>query len=142
MPTYVYTCTCCKKLQDVIKPLALIDRAEVCDECHLVMQRTIQAPLVRGDYPGYTCPITGDWIEGRRAHQENLKKHGCRVQEPGEKEEFLRRRGQEEKEFDAKIEATTEEFVTNLPEPKRAQLYNELSAGADCAITRSTVTPN
>lgn len=141
MPTYVYKCPTCEKMPDVIKPLALIDRVEQCDECLLVMSRVICAPIVRGDYAGYCCPVSGDWIEGKRAHQENLKKHGCRVQEPGEKEAFIKQKARDEAEFDAKIEATAEEFVEKLPESKKAQLYNELSAGADVALSRSTVTP-
>lgn len=42
------------------------------------------------DYEGYTCPITDKWIEGKTAHKENLKVHGCRVFEKGELEEFKR----------------------------------------------------
>ncbi len=41
------------------------DRGEVC------------APLITPDTPGYASPITGEWIEGRRARREDLKKHGC-----------------------------------------------------------------
>lgn len=40
------------------------------------------------DYEGYTCPITDKWVEGRAAHKENLRQHGCRVFEKGELEEF------------------------------------------------------
>tara|TARA_R110000787_G_C13367192_1_gene440537 strand:+ start:883 stop:1206 length:324 start_codon:yes stop_codon:yes gene_type:complete len=43
-------------------------------------------PKVIGDYAAYECPVTGSVIEGRRAHTENLKRTGCRLLEPGEKE--------------------------------------------------------
>lgn len=141
MPIYAYHCPTCRTSQDVFKPLAELERVEVCPGCHLAMTRKLSAPMVLGDYPGYTCPITGDWIEGRKAHQENLKKHGCRVMEPGEKEEFQRRKAAEEASFDKAIEATTEEFVEKLPEGKKAELYNELSAGATFVADRATVTP-
>jgi hypothetical protein len=30
-----------------------------------------------GDTPGYTSPVTGEWIEGRRARRYDLEKHNC-----------------------------------------------------------------
>lgn len=35
------------------------------------------APRITPDTPGYHSPITGEWIEGRAARREDLKKHGC-----------------------------------------------------------------
>lgn len=100
------------------------------------MVRHISAPAVLGDYPGYNCPITGDWIEGRRAHQENLKKHGCRVYEPGETEQTRARMAFEEKQLEASIESTVEEFVEKLPARKREQLAIELENGADVGVVK------
>ena len=34
-------------------------------------------PMVIGDTPGYQSPVTGEWIEGRRARRYDLQKHGC-----------------------------------------------------------------
>lgn len=34
-------------------------------------------PKVFGDLPGYASPITGEWIEGRRARKYDMEKHGC-----------------------------------------------------------------
>lgn len=45
-------------------------------------------PQISADYEAYDCPVTGEIIEGRRAHRENLKKQGCRILEPGEREQF------------------------------------------------------
>ena len=39
--------------------------------------RGIPTPQVFGDYPGYQSPITGDWIEGRRARKYDMERHGC-----------------------------------------------------------------
>ncbi len=47
------------------------------------------------DYEAYECPVTGNMIEGRSAHRENLKQHGCRIFEPGEREQFIRDRPRE-----------------------------------------------
>ena len=63
---------------------------------------------VSPDYHGYACPITGRWIEGRAAHRENLKRHGCRLQEKGEKEAFLKER---QKEMDRERKQFVREMV-------------------------------
>lgn len=34
-------------------------------------------PMTFGDYPGYQSPVTGDWIEGRRARRYDMEKHDC-----------------------------------------------------------------
>ena len=39
--------------------------------------RPLQMPRVFGDYPAYQSPVTGEWIEGKQARKEDLKKHGC-----------------------------------------------------------------
>jgi len=41
-------------------------------------------PMIVSDYEAYECPVTGDMIEGRHAHSENLKRNDCRLLEPGE----------------------------------------------------------
>lgn len=37
----------------------------------------VPIPRVFGDFEGYASPVTGEWIEGRRARAADLKKHGC-----------------------------------------------------------------
>ena len=136
MPMYAYKCGGCGGLQDVFKPIRLIDMAEPCSRCQTLMDRQIAAPAVLGDYPGYSCPITGDWIEGRRAHHENLKKHGCRVYEPGETEQQQSAAMAAETALEASVEATVEEFIEKLPARKREQLATELENGADVGVVR------
>lgn len=53
------------------------------------------AAFVVSDYAGYTCPITDTWVEGRAAHRENLKRHGCRVLEKGETRDAAKVRDRE-----------------------------------------------
>lgn len=47
------------------------------------------------DIDGYTCPITGNWVGSRAAHKENLKRSGCRVFEPGEREQYIKEKPRE-----------------------------------------------
>lgn len=46
--------------------------------------------VTQSDYEAYECPVTGKMIEGKAAHQENLKRTGCRILEPGEMEQAKR----------------------------------------------------
>lgn len=39
--------------------------------------RPLQVPRVFGDMEGYTSPVTGEWIEGRRARRYDLEKNNC-----------------------------------------------------------------
>lgn len=137
MPLYVYKCTGCGARREILKALALLDRVEGCNDCDFVMQRQVAAPMVVGDYEGYDCPITGQRIEGRRAHVENLKRHGCRVLEPGETEVVRRNAAAAETAFDKAVEATAEEFVETLPSAKRERLGAELEAGLDIQLIRN-----
>jgi hypothetical protein len=44
------------------------------------------APFVWDDLPGYESPVSGLWVEGRRARREDLKRTGCRPWEGLEQE--------------------------------------------------------
>lgn len=37
----------------------------------------LATPRVMSDLPGYRSPVTGEWIEGRRARKYDLEKHNC-----------------------------------------------------------------
>lgn len=39
--------------------------------------RPLQAPKVYGDLPGYQSPVTGEWVDGRRARAYDMAKHNC-----------------------------------------------------------------
>lgn len=135
---YAYRCANCGTFQDVFKKISELDLPEECSLCNEVMVRQIVAPMVQPDYAGYTCPITGDWIEGRRAHQENLKKHGCRLLEKGEREHNERMREAEDtKLMDTLVETFASE-VQRLPARKREILAGELEAGADLPLVRKS----
>jgi hypothetical protein len=100
------------------------------------MARQLAAPAVRGDYAGYSCPISGKWVEGRKAHEENLKRHGCRVLETGETEQVRRNRAQEESVLDREVDSTVEQFWEALPTDGREQLATAVQSGLDVSIDR------
>lgn len=138
MPLYTYQCPKCRCKQPVFKKIAELDEVELCGRDGAEMQRVLEAPAVRGDYPGYECPVSGAWIEGRRAHEENLKKHGCRVLEPGETRQAAEFRAQQDAAFEAKIEQTAEQLVESLPARKREQLAAEMEKGLDVSFERQS----
>lgn len=135
MPIYCYKCASCKTVFDRFLPLDKYDEAQTCN-CGQPAEKILTPVMVRGDYAGYTCPITNKWVEGRRAHKENLAKHGCRVLEPGERENVHKYHAQKDKELDSKVDETVERFVAGLPEQKRTELFNEVAAGATAVIER------
>ena len=135
MPTYVFKCPFCHKLFERILRLADYDKPQNCS-CGETAERQICAPAVRGDYPPYECPVTGQIIEGRRAHEENLRRHGCRVLEPGEDREAARRAAASEAEFDKTVDDTVERLVANLPDEKVRKLETEIKAGVTATVER------
>lgn len=135
MPTYSYHCPACDNRFDKILPLARYAEPQTCT-CGQTAMKVVVAPAVQGDYEAYTCPITGRRIEGRREHEANLRTHGCRVLETGEREDSARRRAAEEAAFDRSIDETADRFITGLSSEKREQLAREVAAGATATVAR------
>ena len=48
-------------------------------------QSVAHGPFVRGDLAGYCSPVTGRWIEGRRARRADLAVTACREVDPSER---------------------------------------------------------
>jgi putative FmdB family regulatory protein len=90
VPIYTYACPDCHQQFDLYRTIDAMQQQEACSSCGGIAHKAITAPLIKGDLSGYSCPISGKWIEGRRAHVENLKKHGCRVYEAGETRDFIK----------------------------------------------------
>lgn len=144
MPTYEYKCRTghiTTRFSSIADYKSSIPCGYTVGElgCACIAERHItQAPMgfVQADLPAYRCPITDTPITSRKAHEENLAKHGCRVLESGEREEVSRRRAAEDAALEASVEKTAEEFVENLPSAKREQLGREIESGLDVNITR------
>jgi len=46
-------------------------------EAMAIPERPLQCPTVIGDIPAYKSPVTGEWVDGRRARRYDLEKHDC-----------------------------------------------------------------
>lgn len=74
-------------------------------------EETRAAFNITSDYAGYSCPITGNWVEGRAAHRENLKRTGCRVLERGERQDMLRRKQYANEALARHVSETTQRIL-------------------------------
>lgn len=136
MPTYSYRCDHCGHRFERLLPLARFNEPQSCAECEEPATKVLAAPYVRGDYEGYLCPVTERWIEGRAAHEENLRRTGCRVYEPGETQARIREKAREEANFDRAVEETVERVYEALPTEKKETLAREVAAGATATVER------
>jgi len=139
MPRYDFECSKCQSVVERLLPLSHSDAPQYCDRCNELMQKVfLQAPagVVQPNYPAYRCPITDKVIDGRKAHEENLARHGCRVLEAGEKEAAERHRLEADAALDRGIEETVEREIALMPADKKERLANELAAGADATVER------
>ena len=135
MPLYSFRCRAGHDF-DRILSLAKFDTPQSCD-CGEPAARVITAPAIRMDYPGYTCPVTGEWIEGRKAHRENLAKTGCRILEPGETSAVVSRQQSSEAALDAAIDSTTDELISKLSTRDKERLAAETDSGLSAEIVRT-----
>ena len=137
MPLYEYKCECGTHFEMVL-PVSQWDSQQFCPECMKPAQKVLSPSLIKGDIPGYNCPITGKWIDGKKAHRENLAKHGCREFEPGERDEYNRRRQAEDRAFDRQVDDIVGEEVHKLSDEDKVRLNAEFSHGLDLAIERQS----
>ena len=138
MPVYSYRCQC-GEVFDKFLPLKAYREAQVCPSCGLVAEKQLTAVAVLGDLPGYACPVTGKWVEGRRAHEQNLKETGCRVLEKGEREDAARFRKAADTALENAIADTAARAVAAMPVAKQEKLAAELASGASVSVERRTL---
>lgn len=128
MPLYTFKCPDCGTLDRVFRKVAERNQAPVCQHGAIghYMQRIVEAPAVQADLPGYTSPIDGRWVEGRRARTEDLKRNNCRPWEgmDVERKEAVKRTEAADAEFGKKIEAGV------------AEVYNGMSAESQRALAQ------
>lgn len=137
MPAYEYKCLSCGLESEKI--LRIRDyKTEFPCPCGGTTYRSFRTPpAVKGDYEAYDCPISGERIEGKVAHEANLRKHGCRVLEPGETERATRNSAAADARLDVEVEATAEAFVSKLSGDEKAALGQAVESGADVSFTRT-----
>lgn len=139
MPLYDFKCAVCDAKREALLKLDELETSVVkCFHCGNAMNRQLSAPHVVNDYQGYDCPITGKWIEGRRAHIENLARHGCRIYEPGETEAARRNRRQADEALENAVGETVEREIHLMPTDKREKLAVELERGFDTQVIRTS----
>ncbi|UEP43150.1 FmdB family zinc ribbon protein [Burkholderia sp. B21-005] len=118
MPLYTFQCPQCKRAETAFRKIAERNEAPECRHGAgaFRMQRIVEAPAVQTDLPGYTSPIDGRWIEGRRARTEDLKRNGCRPWEgmETERKEAIKRAEAADAEFGKKIESGIAEVYNGL----------------------------
>ena len=105
MPIYTYSCPVCGHFD--------MRQEEPC-ECGAIASKVLVPVGVQPDLSGYSCPITGAWIDGRKAHQENLKRHGCRVYEAGETEQFKKRQADRQRDFERRTEEIVHQAAVDI----------------------------
>lgn len=83
-----------------------------------------KAPAVFGDLPGYQSPVSGLWIDGRRARRDDLRRHNCRPWEgmTQERKEADRRRKYQEEKLDRGLEEAARKAFQQMDAPKRKVL--------------------
>lgn len=136
MPLYEYECINCLMTVEIIHPILELDNKRRCEVCGGGLKRNLCPTLIQMDYPGYVCPISNRWIEGKAAHRENLKKHGCRIYEAGETEQVIKRKQEAEKEFEAKLDDSIGRTIQSMSAEKQQQLTRELESGASLGVER------
>lgn len=113
MPVYEYRC----KRGHVVTALRKVEDRERPEACHCGQQALkviLSAPRVFGDYEGYVSPASGQWIEGRRAREEDMKRTGCRPYDPSERNDLARREREQEKELDDAVDAAVDVSMAQL----------------------------
>lgn len=113
MPVYEYQCPE-GHVTNELRAIVDRDRAPECYCGHMTRKVILHAPRVFGDYEGYESPVTGRWVEGRRARIEDLRQSGCRPYENGERQEFERRMVAREKELDTVVDEVVDRSMEAL----------------------------
>lgn len=136
MPVYSYSCLSCGHTTERYKKLVDYKERVECVVCSHDMTKVLQPTKLNLDYEGYSCPITGIWIEGKKAHRENLARHEKRVLEPGEREDLERAKAREEEEFEKRLDETIDREVAGYSTQKMENLSRDVLGGADLTINR------
>lgn len=113
MPLYDYQCESCNAAITEFRPLVEYNLPVRCS-CGGQATRRILPPRIAPDYAGYESPVTGRWIEGKRAHREELARTGCRVYEKGETREFMKRKADRQREYEQNVEKVVDHAIHDL----------------------------
>lgn len=137
MPLYEYRCRESREVFQRVAPMAESASPRIC-ACGTVGDRIISPTRIARDFEAYECPVSGKMIEGRAAHEENLKVTGCRLYEPGETEAVRERSRMADRDLDRSLDNFVEREYEMMPSDKKEKLANELLSGADISVERTT----
>jgi putative FmdB family regulatory protein len=113
MPLYEYMCPQCEKSFTVFKKLVdYLTPAE--HSCGTEGLRIISRPMIAVDYPAYISPASGRLIQGKKQHEDELKRTGCRLLEPGERNDMERRKKEADVKEDKMIDTMVEKTFTEM----------------------------
>lgn len=126
MPIYEYRCENCEAKFQAWALMAERTKPQPCVHCQAQGHRVLSATRVFGEYEVYECPVEGKMVEGRVRHRENLKRTGCRLFEPGERQQWLQEREQRQRELDKEVGDTMGRAIAQLPPEKQSKLATEL----------------
>ena len=80
MPTYNYKCDVCGTYHEAIRPISKRDDGPWC--CDGMTRKVIKsAPMVEATFlgsaanPGYVSPLTGNFIDSKRARNNEMREH-------------------------------------------------------------------
>jgi len=117
MPLYEYQCLNCGKHQDAYRKISDRNDSPLC--CGKATEKCITLPTVLPDLPGYESPVSGKWIEGRKARIEDLRRTGCRPYEEGERKDYERSKKDFEKSEDTRLKEVMTAAYDALPSEQR-----------------------
>jgi putative FmdB family regulatory protein len=107
VPVYEYQCPE-GHVTTALRAVVDRDRVPECPCGHLTRKVILSPPKVFGDYEGYESPASGKWVEGKRARVEDLRRTNCRPYEDGERQAFMKRQAQAEREQDRAVDAAVD----------------------------------
>lgn len=78
MPIYTYNCTCGNE-EDAFRHINQRHDSPVCgcgETMNLKIVGTMLQPVMGGgDFPGYQCPVTDEFVTSRKRRKEIMKEH-------------------------------------------------------------------
>jgi len=86
MPTYSYKCDSCQSVLDDIVTIAHRNDPRKCPECGGEMKLKIVPvrinPILGAPgFPGYECPVSGEYVTSRKRRKEIMKEHNITEKE-------------------------------------------------------------
>ena len=78
MQLYHYRCDKCSETTTAFRKVADLERGPIC--CERAMKNVIRAPMIQpvlggGDFQGYDCPVSGQFVNSRKQRREIMSEH-------------------------------------------------------------------